>query len=371
MKITKIESIPVSIPLVKPYVISRGSIATLDHIITRIHAQDGITGIGEAAPCHGLREETQEDMKVIIDSYLAPTILGKEAYDFESIISAMDFSVTGHTVAKSAIELALWDIMGKSLRLPTHALLGGLYRERVPVVWALGIGEAREMANEAREYVRKGFTTIKVKIGTNPERDLKNVSEVRNAVGSSIEIRVDANQGYTPDRAIKVLRKMERYELELIEQPVAKHDLVGMARVAKALDTPVAADESVFTPQDAMSVVRMEAADIINIKVMKVGGLYKSKKIAAIAEAGSIPCLIGSNIEMGVGTAAGAHLAAATANAEYPCELVGTSMTVDDVFAERYAAEGGFIDVPKSPGLGFELDPAKLRRYQTSTPRPS
>jgi len=364
MKITKIESIPISIPLRKPYVISRGPILTLDHIVTKVYTDENIIGFGEAAPLPIFSDETQEDIKIIIDNYLAPVVIGEDPFDMEKLLEKMDKSITGHTFAKAAIECALWDIMGKSVKKPVYKLLGGLYRDKIPVVWAVGLGNPSEMAEEAKKYVEMGFTTIKIKIGINPKKDLERVAAVRSAIGDGPSVRVDANQGYTADVAIKICRKMEKYDLELIEQPVPRHDLNGMAAVARALDTPIMADESVFTPEDAIQVVRKEAAGIINIKIMKSGGLYNSKKIAAIAESAGIPCIVGSMIEMGIGTVAGAHFACAIKIIRYPCELIGNMLLEDDILKEQYVGEKGFLRIPQGHGLGIEVKEDGIDKYK-------
>jgi muconate/chloromuconate cycloisomerase len=364
--IRSVEAIPVSVPLKKPFIISTGEMRTLDHVIVKVYTDEGIVGVGEAAPVPFFSEESQEDVKVAIDRYISRVIMGEDIFDIEKILEKMDKVIQGHSYAKAGIELALWDAMGKTLRVPVYKLLGGVYREKVPVVWIIGIGTPEQMAAEAKEYVEKGFNTIKVKIGIDPKQDIKNVAAIRDAIGDEAQIRVDANQGYTADIAIKTLKKMERYDLELIEQPVPRWDLSGMARVCKALDTPVMADESVFTPEDAVKVVKMEAADIINIKIMKPGGLYNAKKIAFIAESAGIPCLVGSMIETGVGTAASAHFACATKNIRYPCEFIGTMMVKDDILeGAAYVPRNGLIEIQRKPGFGINLDEDKMMKYTT------
>ncbi|MEM3704121.1 MAG: enolase C-terminal domain-like protein, partial [Candidatus Bathyarchaeia archaeon] len=366
MSIKKIEAIPISVPLKKPFVISTGEMRTLDHVIVKVHTDAGIVGVGESAPVPIFSEESQEDVKAAIDKYISRVLIGEDIFDIEKILEKMDKAVQGHSYAKAGIELALWDAMGKTLKVPVYKLLGGLYRENVPMVWIIGIGTPEQMADEAREYVNKGFSTLKVKIGIDPQQDVKNVAAVREAVGYGAQIRVDANQGYTADVAIKTLRKMERYDLELIEQPVPRWDLNGMAKVAKALDTPVMADESVFSPNDVIKIIQKEAADIINIKIMKPGGLYNAKRIASIAESAGIPCLVGSMIETGVGTMACAHFACSTKNIRYPCEFIGTMMIKDDILDTSYIPEDGFLKVPKECGFGVNLNEDKVRKYMTS-----
>jgi muconate/chloromuconate cycloisomerase len=362
--ITKVEATPVSIPLKKPFVISLGVMKTLDHVIVRLYTDSDVVGLGEAAPVPIFCEESYEDAKIVIDKYLAPAIIGEDLFNLERITERMDMAIKGHKYAKAAIDLAIWDAMGKALDVPAFQLLGGLYREKIPIVWIIGVGKQEEMAAEAKQYIKKGFSNIKVKIGMNPKEDIQNVEAIRSAIGENPTIRVDANQGYSAATAIKTLRQMEKYDLELIEQPVPGWDFDGMSKIAAALDTPVMADESLFSPKDALRLVQMRAAEIFNIKIMKPGGLYASKKIAHIAESAGIPCLVGSMIEMGIGTAACVHFACSTRIVQYPSELIGTAMLTDDILKEPYVASNGFLKVPKKPGFGVELDEEKLEKYK-------
>ncbi|HYF76343.1 MAG TPA: enolase C-terminal domain-like protein, partial [Symbiobacteriaceae bacterium] len=254
------------------------------------------------------------------------------------------------------------DIMGKKLNVPAYQLLGGKVRDRIPLAWVVGIGSIDEMVEEAVSYVKKyGFETVKLKIGREPAKDLDVVREVRSALGPTVKIRVDANQGYDVSTAIKTLRKMEQYDLELVEQPVAKWNILGMAEVAAALDTPIEADESMFGYHDAMTLIKLKACDIINIKIMKPCGLYGSKKVAAVAEAAGLTCLIGSMVEFGPGTAAGLHFAAAHRVVAHACEQVGGFLFAGDVVEENFglsAVEGGSLKVPEGPGLGITMKEA-------------
>jgi len=367
MKISKVEVLPVSLPLKHLYVISGGPIKTLDHVITKIHTNEGIVGVGEASPLPEYSDETQEGIIIALRKFLIPAILNEDPLNIAGILARMDAAISGHTFAKTAIDIALWDIAGKATKSPAYQLLGGLCREKISLTWCIGMGAMKDMVREAVDSVEKGFPTIKMKIGKDPEKDLQNVAAVRDAIGEGYKIRVDANQGYTRDVAVRTLRRMEKYELQLIEQPVNRFDLDGMAEITRALDTPILADESVFSPADAIRVIKNEAADVINIKIMKPGGLNNSRKIATIAEAAGIPCLLGSNLEMGVGIIAGAHMAAATQNITYESDLVSPVLYLlaDDVLKEPYQLDGHFLEVPKRPGLGIDVDDEKLQKYRS------
>jgi muconate/chloromuconate cycloisomerase len=367
MEISKVELFPVSLPLKHPYSISGGPVKTLDHLVVKIHTTEGIVGLGEASPLPQYSDETQEGIIIALRKYLVPAILGQDPLEISSILGRMESVISGHSFAKTAIDIALWDIAGKAMKSPVYRLLGGLCRDRISLTWCIGMGTTEDMVKEALDSVEKGFTTIKIKIGRNAKKDIQNVAAIRDAIGDGCCIRVDANQGYTRDVAIRTLKKMESYDLQLIEQPVNRFDLDGMADIARTLDTPILADESVFSPSDAIRVIRKEAADAINIKIMKPGGLANSTKIANIAEAAGIPCLVGSNLEMGVAITAGGHFAAATSNITYESDLVSPVMylVADDVLKEPYRLDGSFFVVPKDFGLGVEVDQEKLEKYRS------
>lgn len=359
MKITRIEAFPVDIPYKKPFVINGGPSYVGDHVLTRVHTDEGIIGYGEGAPMVTYSDETQKDILNGVNDYLSQVVLGMDPFDLEAIYQRMDAILPGHHFAKAAIDLACYDIMGKKTGLPVYKLLGGKVRDRIPLAWVVGIGTVDEMVAEAVSYVGKyGFQTVKLKIGREPKKDLDVVREVRAALGPNVKIRVDANQGYNVATAIQTLRKMEQYDLELVEQPVAKWNILGMAEVAAALDVPIEADESMFGYHDAMTLIRLKACDIINIKIMKPCGLYGSNKVAAVAEAAGITCLVGSMVEFGPGTAAGLHFAAANSIVAHACEQVGGFLFAGDVVEEDFglsAVVDGCLPVPEAPGLGITL----------------
>jgi L-Ala-D/L-Glu epimerase len=359
MKITRIEAFTADINYIKPFVINGGPSYVGDHVLTRVHTDEGIIGYGEGAPMVSYSDETQKDILNGVIDYLAPAVVGMDPFDLEAIHHRMEQVLPGHHFAKASIDLALYDIMGKQLNVPAYQLLGGKVRDRIPLAWVVGIGCIDDMVEEAISYVKKyGFETVKLKIGREPAKDLDVVREVRTALGPNVKIRVDANQGYDVATAIKTLRKMEQYDLELVEQPVAKWNILGMAEVAAALDTPIEADESMFGYHDAMTLIKLKACDIINIKIMKPCGLYGSKKVAAVAEAAGLTCLIGSMVEFGPGTAAGLHFAAAHRVVAHACEQVGGFLFAGDVVEEDFglsAVVGGSLKVPEGPGLGITM----------------
>lgn len=364
MKITDIEVVPVSIPFNVPFKIPGGEVPSADHTLVKVHTDAGVYGIGEAATIAAYSEETVYSTYAVITRVLRPLLIGRDPTNIGAIHQAMRQAVHANYFAKAAIDLACYDILGKHLGVPVSTLLGGAYRDRILVGQSIGIKDAATAAADAVRYVEQGFHSIKVKIGIDPRADIERVAAIREAVGPGVDLRVDANQGYTIDTAIKTLRAMEASDLLLIEQPVARTDIHAMAQVTAALDTPVMADESVFTPSDAIQIVKHQAADILNIKIMKPGGLYGSQHIAGIAAGANLPLAIGSMVEMGIGTAAGAHFAAACEGVRYPCDVKGPSLLTDDILRENVRIEGGYTYVPTGPGLGVDWDDDKVRHYR-------
>ncbi len=358
MKIERVEVLQKQVPYKKPFAIAGGITTVCQHAIVKITADDGTFGLGEAATMPAYCDETHTGVEAILREKLIPVIIDCDPFDINAIMERLGGAVDGNHYAKASIDLALHDLVGKKMNQPVYRLLGGKCRERVPLIWAIGLGDVEEVANEAAEYVGKGFRTIKLKIGLDPKRDIETVKEVRDAIGSDIKLRVDANQGYDYDTAIETLPRMEKYDLELIEQPLPRSEIDGMARLCAKLDTPIMADESMFGTQDAIELIRRNAADIINIKIMKPCGLRGSRAVADIAAAAGIPVLVGSMVEMGIGTAAGLHFAIATPNINFACEMIGLELLADDIIqpaAFLTTCAEGYLELPTGTGLGIDL----------------
>jgi len=334
----------------------------LDYVIVRIATDEGVVGIGEAATDIGFFGETVEAVDAAINKYLGPGLIGMDPFDRDAITT----QIAGHAgwipCARSGIDLALHDLLGKALNVPVSSLIGGRNKDRVLVALEIPRGSPEEMAEHAREYVGQGIRALKPKIGMSTgEADARRLKAIRDAVGDDVSIRADANQGYSPKEAIKLCRKAEELGvgLELLEQPVSRWDLDGMAEVKNAVDTLIEADESAFSPQDVINIVKRGAADVINIKVAKAGGLYNAKKIAGIAEAADLKCVIGTEWGLGLKMAAKLHLAASTSNILDAVEFTEL-MLHDSLLAEPLSLKDGFLPVPKKPGLGVELDDQRV-----------
>ncbi|MBW1971473.1 MAG: hypothetical protein JRI44_01355 [Deltaproteobacteria bacterium] len=356
-KIKNIKTDVIKVPLKKTWKISLYSAGVRYHIVVQIETENGIKGYGEVSPSPAFMGEEARIIKNVIDQFLAPQLIGSDPFDMELIHSQMDKAIQGNGAAKAAIDIALYDLQGKILDIPVYMLLGGKYRSEIPLTWVVSIQDINSALEEAERFIKIGIKTIKIKIGTDPKRDIALIEELRNRYGNTINIRVDANQGYRVDEAVRVLDKMESFDLDAIEQPVAAWDLEGMQYLANSLKTPIMADESVFSLEDAYKVIKMRAADIINIKIGKVGGIYPAKKIAAIAQAANIPITIGSNLELGIGSAASIHFGISTKNVLYPCDLmIGPDLHEFDFIDPSFSMEGGIVQPFDAPGLGVKVN---------------
>lgn len=377
MKITRIDTRIVEIPVKTPYVFSHGTLRAFSNVLVWIHTDEGISGIGESSfvPGGGVSEETPESTKPLIDAYLAPALIGTDPFDVESIHRKMDAVVPRNLVAKCGIDLALWDVMGKALGQPAYKLLGGTFESQILCTYTLSIDTPEKMAEQASVRKSQGYKTLVVKIGPDPEADIQRLRLVREAVGDDVNLRLDANEAYWPDQAIGIIRRMENYRPEFVEEPVKRWDLDGMAKVARMVGTPISSDESNTSLDSVLQIIRKGAAGIINIKISKNGGLYRSKKIAAVAEAAGVPCIVGGANTYEVGRQASRHFAVSTAQTQMGLgsegcapasqskvdDVARTVLTYDDVTRGH-----GFVGIIPGPGLGVELDDEKIRRYSAA-----
>ena len=323
MGIRSIEVYSVVLRYREPFRIAPSTTVESHNIVVKVFTDFGVVGIGEASPSERVTNETPNTVIEVLDK-IAPHLIGMCPLRIEQIVDAMDQIVPSNPSAKASVDMALHDILGKTARKPLFKLLGG-FREQVPTDITLSIKEPKEMAEDAVKAVRRGFEALKVKVGLNPEEDFERVQKIREAVGSEVAIRIDANQGWTVRQAVEVLKKLEPFNIEFVEQPVNADDIEGLAKVRKNSPIPVMADESVHSPSDALRVITEEAVDLINIKLMKSGGILNAKKIAAVAEAAHVPCMIGCMGESSIGISAAVHLAAATKNicyADLDCDIL-------------------------------------------------
>jgi len=299
----------------EPFRIAPSTTTESNNIIVKINTDFDTVGIGECSPSLRVTQETPQTVLATLDK-IAPRLIGECPLRIERDIEVMDELVKANPSAKAGVDIALHDIFGKAAGKPLFRVMGG-YREQVLTDLTLSIKEPTEMAKDALKAVESGFKALKVKVGVDPEEDVERIKYIRKAVGSDTAIRIDANQGWTVKQAIESLNRMQRLEIEFVEQPVKAEDVRGLAKVKRHSPIPVMADESVHTASDLLRLIKEDAVDLVNIKLMKTGGIWKARKLAAVAEAAHIPCMIGCMGESTVGITAGVHLAAALKNIQF------------------------------------------------------
>ena len=279
--------------------------------------------------------------------------------DIEAIGASMEKATPGHPMAKATIDIALHDLNAKTLGIPVYQLLGGKFREKIRLGSAIGISNTEQMVSEAYGLVERGCKDIKIKIGIDPQADLQRVQEIRNIIGPEPRLFVDGNQGCSLNEYLPVFKKMEKYDLAFIEQPLPIWDINGYQKLCAILDIPILIDEGVYTPNDLMTLIKHQAIDAVNIKILKTG-LTGGKKISAIAESAGLPCHLGSMFETGVGTAASIHFAISTRCISNSCEcFFPTFLTEDVIEGDIYSItpENWAWELPQGCGLGISLKP--------------
>jgi muconate cycloisomerase len=383
MKIERIETIPIRLPTRREHQWASLTTPIGVYVIIKLETDGGHVGFGEAPVLKDwggdhmrYYGETPQTTVHVINDILAPVLIGQDPGSFETIHMLMDRAIKGYPYAKAAMDMALYDVVGKAYRLPAYDFLGGCYRKRITISHSIGLMEVSKAVEEAVQVKSEGIKAIKLKGGVEPKRDIDLVKRIRKAVGPAIQLAVDANQGYlTPKVAVQTINAMGEYDILYMEQPVEGID--AMAQVAEKVDTPIMADESAWTPQDILEISRKKAADIISLYTTKPGGLFKAKKVAAVAEAAGLRCNVNGSMETGVGNAANLHLAASTGIASLACVVpisapkekqggrIAGIYYRDDIIAEPFEYADGEVVVPSKPGLGIEVDEEKVQRYRT------
>lgn len=326
-----------------------------EHLFVGVHDEDGALGIGEGSPLPHFSGERAADMERIVREALGPAVIGSDPFDLEQITTSLDRALPHHGASKAAIVNAVLDLQGKIVGLPVHRLLGGAVLEHLPLAGAVGIEAPETVIAKVEDLVARSIRTIKVKVGTDPARDLRTLEALRERFGFEIELRADANAGFGRADARRFLDAARNLRLQYVEQPLPAADLEGLAELRRLQATPIAVDESLFGLHDAMAIIRSGAADILIIKLIKLGGLYGARKVAAVAEAAGLGCVAVSPYETMVGVSANVHLAAVSAAFGYDAELgVGVSaVSLAEASGLEYGE--GFVKVPMRPGLGVSL----------------
>jgi len=356
-QIQDVEIYPFNVPLKEPFHISLGTISVAENILVRLRTREGVTGWGESCPYVAVTSETQAtDLAVGKD--LANFVRGRDPFTLGAIMAEMDGFSPANTSMKAALEMAIWDICGKLAGQPVYKLLGG-YRDSFETDITIGMGTPAEMAGKATKHVQEGFKTLKIKLGEGPVPDTARMKAIRDAIGYDIKLRTDANQGWTAAETVRSLRMMEKYQMQICEQPVPYWNVEGLKFARDNSPTPIMADESVHSLHDAFAVTRADAVDCINIKLMKAGGILRGAQIATVAAAAGVTCMVGCMEETRVGLTAGAHLVASQKNIVYADLDAFFELSVDPVIGGMQVKDG-IVTLPNAPGLGVDIDPAFL-----------
>ncbi len=367
LTVESVDTAIVDLPLRRQH---RFSSLTIDHqsyVLVRVRTAEGIEGIGEAVVPGGpwWGGESIEGIKVAIDTYLGPCLTGRDATRVESLRHEMDRVVHGNPFAKASLEMALFDAWGKALGVPVYDLFGGLYRETIPVTWALGADDAKVVIDEIEGKLDAGLhASFKLKMGAQePAQDTARVLDVTRTLAERASLRVDLNCAWDELTSTRWLPELEAGGIELVEQPVPGWNVDALARLSALLRIPIMADESVWSPQDAFRLARAAGADIFALKIPKSGGLTMVRRVADIAAAAGISCHGGTTIESSIGTAASAQLYGALPEVTEGCELFGPLLLADDLVAKGLDYRDGQLHVPRGQGFGITLDEDKVRHY--------
>ncbi len=353
MKITDVRLGILSVPLRVPFKTALRSVSSVEDVIVEIHTDTGHVGYGEAPPTGAITGDTTGAIIGALKDHLIKTIVGRDVDEFEDLIQAVNKCIVKNTSAKAAVDMALYDLYGQLYKLPVYKLFGGAQKKIVTDI-TISVNDPEVMAEDTKNAVERGYDTLKVKVGVNPDLDLARLTAVRATAGPDKRIRIDANQAWSPKQAVRFLNQMQEKGLgiELVEQPVLAHDFEGLKFVTERSYVPVLADESVFSPEDAVKIMQMGAADLINIKLMKCGGLYNALKIATAAELYGVECMIGCMLEAKISVNAAVHLACAR-KIITKIDLDGPVLCSEDPIQGGSVFNEKEISVSEDPGLGI------------------
>lgn len=354
MKITEVRLGMISVPLRVPFKTALRTVNSVEDVVVEIHTDTGAVGYGEAPPTGVITGDTTGAIIGAIQDHISKNIIGKDVDDFENLLMLVQSCILKNTSAKAAVDMALWDLYGQLYKIPVYKMMGGS-RKSICTDITISVNDPDTMAKDAVDAINRGYDCLKVKVGKESEKDIARLSAIRQVVPRETLIRIDANQGWTPKEAVRILNGMQEkgLDIEFVEQPVKGHDFDGLKYVTERSYVPVLADESVFSPEDALKIMQMRAADMVNIKLMKCGGLYNALKIASAAEVYGVECMIGCMLEAKISVNAAVHLACAK-QIITKIDLDGPVLCSEDpilggaVFAEK------IITVSDEPGLGIK-----------------
>ncbi|ROZ89321.1 mandelate racemase/muconate lactonizing enzyme family protein [Gordonia sp. OPL2] len=364
MKIIAVEAIPFAIPYSKPLRFASGEVHVAEHVLVRVLTDDGIVGVAEAPPRPFTYGETQDGIVAVIEKVFAPQVIGLTLLEREVVTSRLARTV-GNPTAKSALDMAIWDALGKALQMPVADLLGG-YTDRMRVSHMLGFDDPATMVAEA-EKMRDlyGITTFKVKVGRRPvQLDTAVVRALRERFGDEIDLYVDGNRGWTASESARAMKEMSDLGLLFAEELCPADDVIGRRWLVGQLDVPFIADESVPTPADVTREILAGAATAISIKTARTG-FTTSRRVHHLAEGLGLEVVIGNQIDGQVGTACALAFGSAfESTSRNAGELSNFLDMTDDLLANPLQISDGYLHRSACAGIGFEIDPDKLAHYR-------
>ncbi len=357
MKITGVRIGEVHIPLVTPFKTALRSVDEVNDIVIALTTDTDAVGYGEAPPTAVITGDTKGSIATAIRDFIVPSIVGIDILDLDTIMTRLHASILKNTSAKACVDIAVYDLYAKALGQPLYKVLGGS-SDTVETDLTISVDTVEKMVSDSVKAVSEGYRILKVKVGKEGLADIGRIQAIREAVGPDVLIRVDANQGWEPKDAVRIIRRLEDLGIgiDLVEQPVKAHDLAGMQMVTQNTYTPILADESIFSAEDAIKVIQMRAADLVNIKLMKTGGIYEALKICSIAEIYNVKCMMGCMLESKLAVSAGAHLAAAK-TVITRADLDGPGLCKIDPYTGGPDYVGPMIHMNETPGIGITAVP--------------
>lgn len=366
--IERIETLVIDLPTIRPHKLAMHTMQRQTLVILRLLCSDGIEGLGEATTIGGLAygPESPESIKTNLDNYFAPLLLGQPAGNINAAMARIDRTIRGNTFARCAVETALLDAQAKRLGLPLAELLGGRVHDGLEVAWTLASGQtARDVEEAERMLELRRHRHFKLKIGAQePRQDIAHVAAIKRALGDRASVRVDVNQAWSEAVAIRACAELADSGVELIEQPISRHDPIAMARLSARSAAPIMADEAIECVEDSFALARAGAAPVFALKIAKNGGPGAVLRTAHIAQAAGIGLYGGTMLEGSLGTLASAHAFATLDRLEWHTELFGPLLLTEDILTEPITYRDFKLMIPTTPGLGVSLDEERIARFQ-------